>query len=551
MLTRRDFHKTLTALALTSVAGAARSAASSRSDASLVVLNRLTFGATEAAEHEIADLGIERWIDTQLALPATDPDLQKRLAGARLLIEYEAGKSESGKPWPAVSEHRPLGFLDTDPAGMLYLLDFDEPLEFSERERPASEVVAASLIRAVHGKAQLREVMTGFWHEHFSVNAFKDELTAVFFPSYDAILREHALGNFRQMLGQVARAPSMLVYLNNDSSRASPANENYARELMELHTLGQENYFNDIYDNWHMVPGAEAGLAEGYIDEDVYEVARAFTGWSIGDGREVSEGKHAPETGRFAYIEAWHDPYQKRILGREFAANSGPMKDGEAVLDILAAHPGTARFLSAKMLRRLGVEAPSDAYLADVAAVFHDQRDAPDQIARTVRAITTHPEFLATPPIKLRRPFEFLTALLRRTGAETSPRDEGFYWMLARAGWTQHRVRPPTGHSDHSADWANTRTIGGLVDLALEAHSEWIGLTDRPLSRAPDGVTNYAGLAQFWEARFAAPPGSISEVLSTLEMADEPLPDDDPDEMDWVSSGLVTALALRPEILFR
>ena len=128
------------------------------------------------------------------------------------------------------------------------------------------------------------------------------------------------------------------------------------------------------------------GAATGYIDQDVYEVARALTGWSIGDGREVGEGTFAPETGRFTYVEGWHDPYQKRILGQEFSANSAPMRDGERVLDMLAAHPATALFVTGKMLRRLGIETASSAYHGHVAGVFHQNFDAPDQIAQTLRA---------------------------------------------------------------------------------------------------------------------------------------------------------------------
>ena len=174
---------------------------------------------------------------------------------------------------------------------------------------------------------QLREIMTQFWHEHFSVNATKSETTSIFFPQYDNHMRQHTIGSFRELLGAVAHSPSMLIYLDNDDSRASPANENYARELLELHTLEQGNYFNDLYDDWKAVPGATEGAAEGYIDQGVYEVARAFTGWTVGDGRWVTDDTYAPMSGKMHYVEAWHDPYQKRILGHEFPPYSAPMAD--------------------------------------------------------------------------------------------------------------------------------------------------------------------------------------------------------------------------------
>jgi hypothetical protein len=192
------------------------------------------------------------------------------------------------------------------------------------------------------------------------------------------------LGNFRALLGEVARSPAMLYYLNNSDSIASPANENYARELLELHTLGAGNYLNDRYDDWKAVPGATEGLADGYLDLDVYEVARAFTGWSVGDGRWIAEGETAPRTGRFHYVARWHDPYQKRILGREFPPNRGPLQDGEEVLDILAAHPGTARFVCSKIARRLLSDDPPAALVEQMADRFLATRNAPTRSRRSL-----------------------------------------------------------------------------------------------------------------------------------------------------------------------
>ncbi len=521
-------------------------------DSARLLLDRLTFGATPESLGEFHRLGPEAWLEEQLSLPAEDPETEARIRATRLLIEYEAGQTDEGRRWEARSEYRPMGIMFEDPGDLLHLLDFENPIAFEERERPAQEVIAAALIRAVHTRAQLREMVTAFWHEHFSVNALKNELTAVFFPAHDFMLRRHALGNFRRLLGAVARSPAMLAYLDNDESRASPANENYARELMELHTLGAENYFDDRYTHWQDVPGAREGLAQGYIEQDVYEVARAFTGWTIGDGREIGDGLHTPRTGRFAYVESWHDPYQKRVLGRELAANSAPMQDGETVLDMLAFHPGTARFISRKLLRRLGIENPSPACLEEIAGVFLAHRDAGDQIARVIRAIVLHPEFAATPREKLRRPFEFVAALYRASGAEAAPRSTGIFDQMARAGWTQHQVRPPTGHSDDSRHWANTNTLGALASLALEAHEAWIEATDTPLRRLPPGARRFGDFARHWQARFMQPDAEAGRaVLEFFEISEAAEIDFDEDAVEWLNQSLVAANALTPQFLFR
>ena len=240
MLTRRAFHQRLVAMAMASALPRAGFAAV---DAALPAadqfLNRLSFGANKASRAEYAALGAQGWLEAQLAMAARDPGLDTRLDEARLRISYEAGDDPEHGKWDAVDEMRPLVNLKRDPAENVRLLDFTVAMDYAERSRPASEVSAAALIRAMHSKAQLREVMTQFWHDHLSVNAQKFEGTAAFFPSYDAMLRDNAFGNFRVILGEMARSPAMLYYLNNEDSRASPANENFARELLELHTLGR------------------------------------------------------------------------------------------------------------------------------------------------------------------------------------------------------------------------------------------------------------------------------------------------------------------------
>lgn len=554
MITRRMFHTRL--LAALAVAPGPRLAFATTPDLATddIWLNRLTFGASAASRAAIAALGREAWLDEQLGMGPDDPALTARLDAARLRISYEAGEDENGNSWQALDELRPLSMLGADPETLVRLMDWEpgSGMDFSERVRPASEVIAASVIRAVHSEAQLREAMAQFWHDHFNVNSGKDETTAVFFASYDAMMRTHAFGNFRTLLGEVARSPAMLYYLNNADSQASPATENYARELLELHTLGAENYLNDRYSVWRDVPGAEAGAAEGYLDLDVYEVARAFTGWSVGDGRWIAEGGTAPKTGRFHYIAQWHDPYQKRILGREFAPNRGPMADGEEVLDMLARHPGTARHVCTKIARRFLSDEPDAGLVERLAGVFIAAVDAEDQIAQVVRALALSPEF-AAPPAKLRRPFEILAALYRASGAEVSGTENSFDWQLSRAGWRQHQYGPPTGHPDRAGAWTGASTLNRMVDLALFAHEDWFGTATADLQAVEGGESAAEYLARHAGALVPSRADEVAATVADVMDIDPALPAADiaPQDRAGAASAAIAFAALTPEFLLR
>ena len=540
MLTRRAFHgRLLAALAATALPVPALAA----TDGDLY-LNRLTFGATPDARNSFGDP--VAWLEDQLSRPAGDEGLTRRLADARLRIAYEAGKDENGHTWPATDQLRGLTALNADPADLLYCIDWEQGMDYAERSRPAYEVIAAAMIRAVHAPAQLREVMAQFWHDHFNVNAQKDEFCAAFFASHDAVMRENAFGNFRVLLGQVARSPAMLYYLNNADSRASPANENYGRELLELHTLGAGNYLNDRYDDWQSVPKGADGMALGYLDLDVYEVARAFTGWSVADGRYITEGVNAAKTGRFGYVEGWHDPYQKRVLGVEFVANRAPMADGEQVLDMLARHPGTARFICTKIARRLLSDAPDAGLVSELAAVFLTASDAPDQIAQVIRTLVLHPSFAATPPQKLRRPFEFLAALYRATGAQVTGVENGQQWQLMRAGWRQHEFGPPTGHPDTADKWVGASSLNRLVDLALYGHDDWFGVCSVDFAALPGEVAG--AFAARWAGRLGGQADWLAGVGVDPQTAMTALTDD---ERNGLAAGAIAFAALTPQFLLR
>lgn len=242
---------------------------------------------------------------------------------------YPAGKFRDGRDFPAVDELRPLGLLNANLKDLFPYTGKDDFLPPPERSRPRKEIQVAILLKGIQSKTYWEEEWVGFWRDHFSIYGYEQNIGA-FLPHWEnEVIRKNAFGNFRKMLEATATHPCMLYYLNNKSSRAGSANENYARELFELHTLGRKAYLNNLYAQWREVPGALHGKPKGYIDQDVYEAARAFTGWTVEDGAGIGGKQYLPKTGQFVYIESWHDNYQKRVLASEFDPYAGPMKDGK------------------------------------------------------------------------------------------------------------------------------------------------------------------------------------------------------------------------------
>jgi uncharacterized protein (DUF1800 family) len=426
-------------------------------------LNRIAFGPRPGDTESLVLRGLREWVDEQLAPnDAYDGDCRDRLKALRLRIRYPAGVG-----YPAVDEERPLVMLDAPLAAIWHLNDPKVAIDSAERQRPREEVIAATIVRAVYSRWQLREVLVGFWHDHFSVDAYGTDAVAIALPAYDRnAIRQQSLGNFRTLLELVASSPAMLYYLSNRDSRAGAANENYARELFELHTLGRSAYLNDRYLRWRDVPGAGLGKPSGYIDEDVYEAARAFTGWTTGDGEYIEEGRRTPQTGEFAYVGTWHDGYQKRILGVDFDPFQGPLADGRRVLDLVAKHPATAKFICQKLCRRLVGEPVPTSLVARACVTFAQHIEAPDQIARVVRVILLSQEFAECRAKKIRRPFGLLAAFARATALNLVPRDE-LWKELAAAGQPLFGWDSPTGPPEEGASFLSTQSMRHRWNLVL------------------------------------------------------------------------------------
>ncbi len=226
------------------------------------------------------------------------------------------------------------------------------------------------------------------------------------------------------------------------------------------------------------------------------------------------------------------------------------MADGEEVLDLLAKHPATARFVCTKIARRLLSDDPNPALVERLSALFLQAADQPDQIAQVVRALVSDPAFAATPPAKLRRPFEFVAALLRATGAEVAAPENAWVWELSRAGWRQHIFPPPTGHPDVATAWSSGVVLLRMTEWALYAQEEWMGWTSTRLTDAlPASARTVAEIAGHWGAALTG--GPLDPGVLQAAGVDPDWQPETPDERGWVSSGLVAAAALTPAFLYR
>jgi len=352
------------------------------------------------------------------------------------------------------------------------------------------ELQMSRILRAVYSERQLQEVMVDFWTNHFNVFANKGA-DRWLLTSYDRdTIRPHTLGKFADLLRATAESPAMLFYLDNFQSVSPNApqqrrpmqslnpvrdlmrmsnnpqqqrpqqqqrrgiNENYARELMELHTLGVDG---------------------GYTQKDVQEVARCFTGWTIfaprGAGvaaQAITDGRRVDmlreNAGKFYFNPRVHDDGEKVVLGHKIPAGGG-VKDGLMVLDILAHHPATAKFVATKLVRHFVADEPPAALVERVAQTF---LKTDGDIREVLKAIFLSPEFNSTEAYraKIKRPFELAISAARTVGAETNG-GPAFHQWIARMGQPLYGYQTPNGYSDVAEDWVNTGALLERMNFAL------------------------------------------------------------------------------------
>ena len=445
------------------------------------VLNRLSYGARPGDAEKVRAMGVDGWIATQLAPERIDDAAAEQLvAGYETLHESTTDLVETFRQVQQARRREQMqlqaeGDTSSKRDARREAVANDPQLRDLARkaQKIVGDVQSAKLARAVVSERQLDEVMVDFWENHFSVYSGKGQ-TRLFLASYDRdVIRPHALGKFRDLLEAVAKSPAMLFYLDNWQSaadslhptlaaarqqrprfggfrpgigrvpprpagaaqparRARGLNENYARELMELHTLGVDG---------------------GYSQKDVVEVARALTGWTMN-----------PRDGQFVFRPEVHDAGQKIVLGHTLAAGRG-IEDGEDVLDIVARHPSTARFITTKLVRHFVSDSAPPALVNQCAGVF---TKTDGNIREIMRCIVTSPEFFsrAAYRAKVKTPFEVVASALRALSAQpdTTARTAQ---LVARLGQPIFGRQTPDGWPDRGDAWMNTGAILNRINFGL------------------------------------------------------------------------------------
>jgi uncharacterized protein (DUF1800 family) len=447
------------------------------------VLNRLGFGPAPGDIVRVRALGLQAYIDQQLR-PERMPDaaIAERLATFETLgkstremaetyyLPAQVARREQQRKQAA--QDPAMAAEPSNPAANRPPMT-PEQMDAVRMERQAlGELTEAKVLRAAYSERQLQEVLVDFWFNHFNVFSGKGPVRLYLHEYERDAIRPYVLGKFRDLLQATAESPAMLFYLDNwqssapegaavaDPRRRDPRmfrrnpqrpltpeqqqrlaqarprglNENYARELMELHTLGVDG---------------------GYTQKDVQEVARAFTGWTIANPRQG---------GSFRFEPRMHDDGEKVVLGHKIKSGGG-QKDGDQVLDLLAKHPSTARFVATKLSRRFVADDPPASLVERAAQRF---RDTDGDIREVVRTIVTSPEFFAagTYRAKVKTPFEFVVSAVRSTGIDTR-NAQLLVGAIRNLGMPLYGCQPPTGYADKAEAWVNSGALLNRMNFAV------------------------------------------------------------------------------------
>ena len=506
------------ALAVPTVVASGPPPSPSDEDARIVhALNRLGYGPRPGDVEAVRAMGLEKWIDRQLHPERIDDGaVRSRLVGyptlglsvGKLIEGYEVPREVKREIQKKRAEMDGASEEDTARTRRELMKELGGSMQ-GMQGRPrqvVEELQAAKVVRAVYSQRQLDEVLVDFWMNHFNVFAGKGPEKFLVGAYERDVIRPHAWGRFEDLLKATAESPAMLFYLDNwlsSSPDAQPRararrggllrpgrpappdpqqgqgrkrglNENYAREVMELHTLGVDG---------------------GYTQKDVTEVARCFTGWTI---RGLRQGDPA-----FVFDGRIHDGKDKVVLGQRI--KGGGQGEGQQVLHLLATHPATARFISMKLARRFVADDPPAALVDRAAATF---RKTGGDIRAVVAAIVESPEFVSAEArsAKVKTPLEFVASAVRASGAEVEDGRE-LARRIGEMGMPLYMQQPPTGYKDTSEAWVSTSGLLSRLNLALDLAAGRVrGVSVDAASLAPD-VLFPAGLSEPTRKTLEREPG--------------------------------------------
>jgi uncharacterized protein (DUF1800 family) len=460
-------------------------------------VGRLSFGARPGEVERVNATGTDRWIERQLnPQQISDAALEGVLQGLPVWTMPLKIINDSFPPQDVFI--RKLRVARGMAPNAQFMLTGDDSVAFKtindRTNQYFNQFQAAKVVRAQMSERELVEVLTDFWENHFSVYVGKMP-TRFTLLEYDRdIIRPRVLGKFRDLLGAVAHSPAMLYYLDNFQSAADSArmtlpewrqseksgrrpvnkrrnglNENYGRELLELHTLGVDG---------------------GYTQQDVIAAARALTGWTLDDPRAG---------GGFIFREGMHDAEAKLFLGHKLAAGRG-VEDGDDVLDIVARHPATARYIAYKLVRRFVSDTPSKA-LVDRAAETFKRTDG--DLKEVMRTILTSSEFFsrAAYRAKVKSPFELVLSARRIMNASPDT-SANTVFQIQRMGQQLFGHLAPNGWPETGDQWINAGSLLDRINFGVQAgggklrvapSEQWPGwalLNTMPLNRQVDGIVD-------------------------------------------------------------
>jgi hypothetical protein len=429
------------------------------------VLNRTTWGIRPQDIVKIGDLGIEGWVDYQLNYEQIPDPVIDELVGEE----------------PALRE------------------DYQTVYRLAQKDYGAvyGAMLHGRLYRAAFSERQLFELMVEFWTDHFNV-PIPDVLSEKTIEDRE-VIRKHALGRFRDMLFASAQSPAMLIYLDNTSSEKEHPNENYAREVMELHTLGVDG---------------------GYTEQDVRALARILTGWKL----EWGVG--------FTFDMDIHDTDEKTFLGVTFPSGRG-IEEGMQALDMLATHPNTARHVCRKLIRRFVSDVPPQSLIDSAAEVF---TATTGDIRQVMRHILLSGEFKAAQWQKFRRPMDFWVAVIRAMYPAVRFEHDAI-WTLEALGQIPFHWHPPNGYPDAAGAWMNTNGLLHRWNVAmafpLAAYGWWDQVKFNPDKLIPkvDTVGQLVDVATQRVLAANINPADREQLISAVTSdgstnADEPLSKD-------------------------